>query len=434
MFRWVFCQLELLRQCFPPSVRHILEELPDSLDETYERILREIRKPNRGHARRLLQCLVVAVRPLEVKELAEVLAFDFNTEGMPKLNTSWRWEDQEEAVMSACSSLVTIVKDGDSRVVQFSHFSVKEFLTADRLAEPIRDVTCYHIRLEAAHTILAQACLGVLLRLDDCVDLESIKNFPLALYAARYWPTHVRVENVSPCIKDGMECLFDARKRHFSTWLWIYDEDKWGNSMVTAGPEKPEAFPLYYAARLGFRDLAEDLIARHPEQVNVRGGNEVTPIHAAAFAGHVDLLSLLIEHGADVNGRGRVGDTPLHKASVNGRPEAGRLLLDGGADINAVCDYKFTPLSHAAVEGRVEFARMLLEHGAVIDVPVHNGETPLHLAVQIDSIGVVRLLLEHGADINARNDSGETPFQVGLRRGRHEIVDLLSAYGAESVK
>jgi hypothetical protein len=186
----VFCQLEILRHCFPPSVRRILDELPESLDETYERILREIRKPNQGHAHRLLQCLVVAVRPLRVEELAEVLAFDFNTGGMPKLNLSWRWEDQEEAVMSACSSLVMIVKDGDSRVVQFSHFSVKEFLTADRLAEPIRDVSSYHIRLEAAHTVLAQACLGVLLQLDDHVDCDIIESFPLARYGVQYWPTH----------------------------------------------------------------------------------------------------------------------------------------------------------------------------------------------------------------------------------------------------
>ena len=102
----MFCQLELLRHCFPPSVRHILDDLPESLDETYERILRGIRRPNQGHAHRLLQCLVAAVRPLQVKELAEVLAFDFNTEWIPKLNRGWRWEDEEEAVMSACSSLV----------------------------------------------------------------------------------------------------------------------------------------------------------------------------------------------------------------------------------------------------------------------------------------------------------------------------------------
>ena len=104
--------------------------------------------------------------------------------------------------MSACSSLVVIVKDGDSQIVQFSHFSVKEFLTASRLAEPIQDVSCYHIRLEAAHTILARACLGVLLQSNDHVFSSSIENFPLARYAAQYWATHARFENAASCIKD----------------------------------------------------------------------------------------------------------------------------------------------------------------------------------------------------------------------------------------
>src|SRR6267154_6879596 len=102
-FRWAFCQLEILLDCLPASVQHTLEELPDSLDETYERILREIRKPNQRLAHRLMQCLVAAVRPLRVKELAEVLAFNFDAEGIPKLNSNWRWEDQEGAVMLACS-------------------------------------------------------------------------------------------------------------------------------------------------------------------------------------------------------------------------------------------------------------------------------------------------------------------------------------------
>jgi hypothetical protein len=66
-----------------------MEELPESLDKTYERILREIRRSNQGHAHRLLQCLVAAVRPLQVEELAEVVAIDFNAEGIPKLNPAW---------------------------------------------------------------------------------------------------------------------------------------------------------------------------------------------------------------------------------------------------------------------------------------------------------------------------------------------------------
>jgi len=149
--------LEVLRDCIPSSVRRTLKELPESLDETYECILKEIKKPNRNLARRVLQCLVVATRPLRVAELAEVLAVDFDdAEGIPKVNSDWRWEDQEQALLVACSSLIAFVEAGGietghsdseaeaddcglrveagySRIVQFSHFSVKEFLTSSRL-------------------------------------------------------------------------------------------------------------------------------------------------------------------------------------------------------------------------------------------------------------------------------------------------------------
>ncbi len=409
-----------------------MEELPESLDETYERILREIRKPNQGHAYRLLQCLVVAIRPLRVEELAEVLAFDFNGEGMPKLNPSWRWEDQEEAVMSTCSNLVTIVKDkdSDSRVVQFSHFSVKEFLTVERLAQPMRDVSRYHIRLEAAHMILAQACLGVLLRLDERVDRNSIKDFPLVRYAAQYWPPHARVENVSSRIKHGMECLFDADKPYFATWLWTYNEDGWVRSMDTEHPEKPAAVPLYHAARLGFYDLAEHLITGHPEHVNAEGGDEETPMHAAASAGHADILSLLIDHGADSNGRAMNGSTPLRRASCNGKLEAGQLLLNLGADIDARNGSNDTALAGAIFRGHVEFARMLLEHGALIDARIFAGRTALHYAAVNNQVEAARLLLEHGADVNARDIFGNTPSHYG----NAEIVELMSEYGGESVE
>ena len=67
----------------------------------HERVLREIRKPNRDHARRLMQSLVVAIQPLGVEELAEILAVDFSdAEGIPKSNLNWRREDQEQAVLT----------------------------------------------------------------------------------------------------------------------------------------------------------------------------------------------------------------------------------------------------------------------------------------------------------------------------------------------
>ncbi|KAH9008207.1 hypothetical protein EDB84DRAFT_1530800 [Lactarius hengduanensis] len=76
----------MLRHAVQPDVRAILETLPKTLDETYERVLKDINKNNRDHARRLLHCLAISVRPLRVEELAEILTFDFDTArgGIPK--------------------------------------------------------------------------------------------------------------------------------------------------------------------------------------------------------------------------------------------------------------------------------------------------------------------------------------------------------------
>ncbi|KAN0126575.1 hypothetical protein V8E52_000215 [Russula decolorans] len=280
MFRWAYCQLEVLRQCLPPSVRCILDELPETLDETYERVLKDIKKVNRQHAIRLLHCLTVAIRPLRVEELAEVLAIDFDAtrrEGIPKLNPNWRWADQHQAVLSTCSSLIGIVDYGCSQVVQFSHFSVKEYLISDRLANANGDVSRYHILPKSAHTILAQACLGVLFRFDDHVDKDTAKDIPLAKYAAKHWVDHAQFKDVSSTIPHAMEYFFDANKPHFAAWHQVHDIDGgWFAfySICRGGP-------LYYASLCGFYDLAKHLVAKHPEYVNARSGQMMSTFGAA---------------------------------------------------------------------------------------------------------------------------------------------------------
>jgi len=379
----------------------------------------------------MLQCLVAAVRPLQVEELAEILAFDFSEEGIPKLNPDRRWEDQEEAVMSACSSLVIVFEDEDSRIVQFSHFSVKEYLMSTRLAELSRDVSYYHIPLKLAHTILAQACLGVLLRLDDRVDRDKIKAFPLANYAAQHWVKHARFEDVSSYIKDGMECLFDADKPHYATWLWVYNEDRYRRSMQTMSPDTPEAVPLYYAARFGFHDLTAHLLAEHPEDIHAKGGDDVTPLHASARHGHVDVFSLLVEHSPSLDIEGHFNRTPLHLASQEGHLVIGQQLLDRGAGVNAHDGIDWTPLYIAAWRGQLDFARILLERGASINALTVANETPLYVASEYGHVEVVRLLLERGADPDVCDDRGMTPSDIASRNGWLEIVQLLSEYGTK---
>ena len=482
-FRWVYCQLEVLRYCLPPSVRHTLDELPETLDETYERVLKEIKKPNRVHAIRLLQCLVVAIRPLRVDELAEVLAIDFgNEEGIPKLNPNWRWGDEEQALLTSCSSLITIVESGESRVVQFSHYSVKEFLTSARLATSSGDSSRYHIDLETAHTILAQACMGVLLQSEDRLEEGGGENIsPLARYAAQHWVVHAQEEKVSSCIRKAMKHLFDVDKPYFATWLGLYDIDtnpSYGSAFCLFTPDsRSGATPLYYAARFGFQDLVEHLVACDPEQVNATGGYYLTPFIAALAARHLQTAKFLYQNGADPDIRGRHGMTPLYsaayygdvemvrillkyKADVHARNARGetpsifalgsfnhgvpnsavsfsnvtRLLLEHGADGNAQDNDHSTPLHSAARTaryGRVETIRMLLEHGVNVNARKIDGTTPLHEAAKDGTVEAIHMLLEHGADVNARKYDNTTPLHEAARAGRLEAMRMLLEHGAD---
>ena len=486
-FRWVYCQLERLRHCLPPSVRGILDDLPDTLDETYERVLKDINKANQKHAIRLLHCMTVAIRPLRVEELAEVLAVDFDAVqqgGIPELNPNWRWADHHQAVLSTCSSL--IVNDGFSQVVQFSHFSVKEYLTSDRLANASRDVSCYHTPPESAHTILAQACLGVLLRLDDHVGEGNARDILLANYAAEHWVDHARFKDVPSRVQDTVEVLFDEDKPYHAACLRLHTIDQGDDWYPFTDASMPCGAPLYYASFYGFYDLAKHLAVEHPEHVNVRGGQLVSPLGAALYRKHFEIAELLHEHGADVNVQGNREWMLLHVASRGGRVDTARWLLNHGAVANSQMVIGWTALHLATWNRRLEMVRMLLEHNADIHAQNNRGEVALHQAAfdylthyQIDypidyQFNILQLLLDHGADVNARdnegstplhhssymrsgdddvpgkglvegtrlllehgasmdaeNNKGETPFQVALEEEHHEMVEFLWGLGTE---
>ncbi|SRR6266702_3263661 len=102
---------------------------------------------------------------------------------------------------------------GDTAVVQFSHFSVKEFLTSNRIAQG--HVSRYYIILEPAHLTIACPCLAALLRLDGGVNKATIKNLPLAFYAGRYWVDYAKFGNVS---SHAIQRVFDPTEPYFLAW------------------------------------------------------------------------------------------------------------------------------------------------------------------------------------------------------------------------
>jgi ankyrin repeat protein len=159
--------------------------------------------------------------------------------------------------------------------------------------------------------------------------------------------------------------------------------------------QAPAAAAFFEALRKG-NDLAVDTaLAGHEELIHARDAAGLSPVLAAAFAGHTKLAthmsalaarsaegldffdaaavgnvtvvrSMLTADRASVDDRGPDGYTALHLAAAFGQLEVARLLLGRGADPNAVTlnDARVTPL-HSAVNARHrDTASLLLALGA----------------------------------------------------------------------
>ena len=373
-------------------------------------------------------------------------------------------EDQEQELLSACPSLITVVNGLGSRVVQFSHFSVKEFLMSDRLSASGEDISRYHIHPDVAHTTIAQTCLEVLLRLDDRVDRWSAWT-TLAGYAAKCWVFHVQVAKTSSHIMRMMETLFDSDKPHFAVWIRIYDlyDLIWFPDWDTA--------PLYYAALFGFYKLVEQLVKKNPGHVNTLGGVCDYPLVAALYKGHIQVANLLLQHGANLDVRGAYGRTPLHRAITwldETVVSAVRFLLEHGADANPQREDYRTPLHLAAAWGNhivtqillqtrvytdqgilswqyrfgpapilnhFNLVQLMLEHGANIHAEDEHGWTPLHHAarntyISAERSNVAQLLIERGADVNKRDKYQQTPLHFASHHQHLDVVRVLLDHGA----
>ena len=422
--------------------------MPGTLDETYEQSLRRIDKQKRDFACRLFQCLVVSKRPLRVEELAELFAIDPDVDMIATFDARWRPESPEEFILSTCPTLVAVVDDWGRKIVQFSHFSVREYLTSDRIAIS-EHVSRFHVLPRPAHVLLARACLSVLLQLDGRIVREEIQDFPLASYAATYWVDHAQFDDVASEIQHGMECLFDKDKPHFAAWLQVHDID--GRYMHL------HLVPLYYAALCGFRHLAEHLVDAHPRDVDAQGGLRVTPLHAAVYKGYLGVATLLLERGADPNAERFDKETPLHTASRRGFIDIVRSLLYYGADSNHPNAFGITPLYDAVLAGHDEIIQLLLDlpdsnswtvlpaasregykdvvgllldRGADANNSDGDGWTVLHTASQEGHVDIVRSLLDHGADANRSDSEGWIPLHTASQEGHYTVVRMLLDHGA----
>ncbi len=136
--------------------------------------------------------------------------------------------------------------------------------------------------------------------------------------------------------------------------------------------------PLHGACYWGSAECARLLLERGADVNAVTRDSflQISPLGCAVASPDVpnpsqdeavvlSLVELLLRHGADPNGRRRDGMTPLHSAAYRGHLRVIRALLQAGADINA---------------------------RAYDDVGPHSGQTPLDTALALGQTAAAELL------------------------------------------
>ncbi|KAL9577314.1 MAG: hypothetical protein Q9203_007513 [Teloschistes exilis] len=461
VFRWVECQLKSLQTC-PRSEDHldmVLNSLPSSLDETYERMLCNVESYLIEDARRILTLLCFASRPLTVQEVIDGVAVQIS--GSVGLNRKRRLQDSDD-ICDICRGLIDIrlgavqTNDIDHQgypvpTVRIAHFSVQEYLESGRIRD--QKAAIFSLSSTEAHTEIAQICLVYLLENGlsrSSLDQGLVEEFPLAHFAAMYWYRHYRdTENPTPRLESLIANLFD-RQQSFATWVRLHDMDRPGGPFINFSRRLDTiATPVYYASLLGLDWVLSKLINREEpagttvsvmldvssrvisKPTNTEGQRYVDALQAASDGGHDRPVQTLLEKGADVNAQGGYYGNALQAASQRGHEKVVQMLLENGADVNAQGGHYGNALQAASEGGHGQVVQMLLDKGA--DVNAQGGQygNALYVASWEGHGQVVQMLLDKGADVKAQGGHYGNALYVASWGGHGQVVQMLLDKGAD---
>lgn len=188
---------------------------------------------------------------------------------------------------------------------------------------------------------------------------------------------------------------------------------------------------LHYSAKKGDVIRCWALINRTQVPVNARTTNGTTPLHLAAWEGHISVINVLVALGAQLDSRTEGGYTPLHCAATSNHVDAIRELVRVRADVSVRESRSgASPLHWAARGGHLEAIAELIEQRAKVDIHDTNQNTPLMYAARHAHTEAVELLLEKNASLQATNSDGRSALFHAAEAGATDTALRLIHVGA----
>ncbi|KAJ9245760.1 hypothetical protein DTO169E5_479 [Paecilomyces variotii] len=404
MFLWVALQIENIgdtdRIKDIDSIRQALGSLPSALSTSYEAIHRRIQSMSESSRQVAVQCLqwlLYAGRKLSICELVAAVSW-------PSKSSS---RVSPRSIVDYCCNLVVI--DNEADTFRLAHLTVREFLET---------LDCYSI--QDANAMMVERCLGTYLA--DGWEGDGFLN-----YATKNWPAHVEQLSGSPQrapIKTLLTRFF-TEEEHFEDWLEILDErpieegPSWGNSLerkLEACFSSPPS-ALFTACCFGIIEVLECSSVIETVDVNQSNKHNTSGLYLAARWGHADVVRKLIGLGAAVNALGSQYGYALQAASFAGHEEIVKVLLDSGASLYPGDKGEYSsPLQAALANGHNNVAQILIDAGFQ-PVTQKQFDDALEIASFKGNVEIVeRLLCDQATSFkpSIRPD----PLQVALFGGR----------------
>ncbi len=154
-------------------------------------------------------------------------------------------------------------------------------------------------------------------------------------------------------------------------------------------------------------------------------GHPENAMCAAARAGSIEIMELLLAHGARVtDSENSLQELPVTAAARGGHLRACQWLLNKGA--NGKANYVCSPMHSAAAGGNAEIVKLFLELGVDPNLPeAEDGYIPLH---EVTTVAAAKVLVEAGAGTMVDYwIQGDSPMSFAGDSGNADLVEYLAS-------
>ena len=336
----------------------LIDNLPDDIQGSYEVLLQKC--PDPVFAKKVLQIVLVAARPLTLTEIDVALNVNEQTSSYAELEREGPSRLQE-TLPSRCGLMISII----ASKVYFIHQTVKEFLLDEVGTNPSAGrIWQQSLDPGESHHLMAEICLRSIsfsevqlnranlcnaLLPEDHREMEPnayCQRYAFLSYSAIYWADHYRDQKNSNGMKTIEHCLETSDCRSvIGGWTTDY-----GTTL--------------HAASLGGHEKIATMLLDKGADVNAQGGRYGSALQVASERGHDQVVQMLLDKGADVNAQDAYFGNALYVASDRGYDQVVQMLLDKGADVNAQGGKYGNALQAALSRGHDQVVQMLVDKGA----------------------------------------------------------------------